>query len=39
MNEHRRMYEAIASGNAEMAQELATAHIVQSKRYLIEGEN
>ena len=39
MNEHRRMYEAIASGNAELAQELATAHIVQSKRYLIEGEN
>ena len=39
MNEHRRMYEAIASGNAELAQELATAHIVQSKRYLIEGED
>ena len=39
MNEHRKMYEAIASGNAELAQELATAHIVQSKRYLIEGED
>ena len=39
MNEHRKMYEAIASGNAELAQELATAHIVHSKRYLIEGED
>ena len=39
MNEHRKMYQAIASGNAELAQELATAHIVQSKRYLIEGED
>ena len=39
MNEHRKMYEAIASGNADLAQELATAHIVHSKRYLIEGEN
>jgi len=38
MNEHRKMYEAIASGNAELAQELATAHIVHSKRYLIEGD-
>ncbi len=38
MNEHRKMYEAIASGNAELAQELATAHIVQSKRHLIEGD-
>ena len=39
MNEHRKMYEAIASGNAELAEELATAHIVHAKRYLIEGEN
>ncbi len=39
MNEHRKMYEAIASGNAELAEELATAHIVSAKRYLIEGEN
>ena len=38
MNEHRKMYEAIASGNAELAQELATAHIVHSKRHLIEGD-
>ncbi len=39
MNEHRKMYEAIASGNAELAQELATAHIVHAKRHLIEGED
>ena len=38
MNEHRKMYEAIASGNAELAEELATAHIVSAKRHLIEGE-
>ena len=38
MNEHRKMYEAIASGNAELAEELATAHIVSAKRHMIEGE-
>ena len=38
MNEHRKMYEAIASGNAELAQELATAHIVSAKQHLIGGE-
>ena len=38
MNEHRKMYEAIASGNAELAEELATAHIVSAKRHLIGGE-
>ena len=39
MNEHRAIFEAIVSGNAELAEELATEHIVHSKRYLIEGEN
>ena len=39
MNEHRAMYEAIASGNAELAERLATAHIVKAKRHMIEGEN
>ena len=39
MNEHRQMFDAIAHGNADLALELATAHIVQAKRYLIEGEN
>ncbi len=38
MHEHRKMYEAIASGNAELAEELATAHIVSAKRHMIEGE-
>ena len=38
MNEHRKMYEAIASGNAELAEALATAHIVSAKRHMIEGE-
>ena len=39
MNEHKAIFQAISSGNAELAQELATAHIVHAKRYLIEGEN
>ena len=39
MREHREMYEAIASGNAELAQELTTRHITNAKRHMIEGEN
>ena len=39
MNEHRRMFEAIASGNAELAQELATQHIIQASRHMIEGDD
>ena len=39
MNEHKAIFQAISSGNAELAQELATTHIVHAKRYLIEGEN
>ena len=39
MNEHKQMYEAIASGNAELAQELATAHIVHAKEHMIGGKN
>ena len=39
MNEHRAMFEAIASGNAKLAEQLATAHIVKAKRHMIEGEN
>ena len=39
MHEHHAIFEAIVSGNAELAEELATEHIVHSKRYLIEGEN
>ena len=37
--EHYEIYQAIASGNAELAQELTTAHIVHAKRHMIEGEN
>ena len=39
MNEHKAIFQAISSGNAELAQELATAHIIHAKRYLMEGEN
>ena len=39
MNEHKQMYEAIASGNAELAQELATAHIVHAKEHMIGGKD
>ena len=39
MHEHRAMYEAIASGNAELAQELTTRHITNAKRHMTEGEN
>ena len=39
MNEHRRLFEAIASGNAELAQELATQHIIKARRHMIEGDD
>ena len=39
MNEHKKLYEAIAAGDAELAQELATAHIIHAKRHLIEGDD
>ena len=39
MNEHRKMFEAIASGNAELAQELATQHIINASRHMIEGDD
>ena len=39
MREHREMYEAIASGNAELAMELSTQHIINAKRHMIKGEN
>ena len=39
MNEHKAIFQAIASRNAELAQELATAHIFHSKQYMLEGEN
>ena len=39
MREHRAIYEAIASGNAELAQELATQHIIHASRHMIEGDD
>ena len=39
MKQHKALYEAIAAGNAELAQELATAHIIHAKRHMIEGED
>ena len=39
MQEHKAMYEAIANGDADLAEKLATAHIVSAKRHLIEGED
>ena len=37
MKEHRQMYEAIVSGNAELAMELTTQHIKNAKIHMIEG--
>ena len=39
MNEHKAIFQAIASRNAELAQELATDHIFHAKQYMLEGEN
>ena len=39
MNEHKAIFHAIASRNAELAQELATDHIFHAKQYMLEGEN
>ena len=38
MKQHKQLYEAIAAGNAELAQELATAHIIHAKEHMIGGE-
>ena len=39
MNEHRAIFEAIASGNAEQAEQLTTQHIISAKEHMIGGEN
>ena len=36
MKEHRAMYEAIISGNAELAEELTTKHIMNAKKHMME---
>jgi len=38
MKEHRQMYEAIVSGNAELAMELTTQHIKNAKEHMIGGD-
>ena len=38
MNQHKAIFQAIASGNAELAQELTTAHINHAKQHMVEGE-
>ena len=35
MKEHRAIYDAIMSGNAELAQQLATAHIAEAKVHML----
>ena len=37
MKEHRDMYDAIISGNAELAMELTTQHIANAKIYMMKG--
>ena len=37
--EHYAIYEAIAAGNAELAQELMTKHIIHAKQHMIAEEN
>ena len=37
MKEHRAMYEAIISGNAELAMKLTTQHIANAKIHMMEG--
>ena len=39
MNQHKAIFQAIASGNAELAQELTTAHIIHAKEHMLEGDN
>ena len=37
MKEHRAMYEAIISGDANLAMELTTQHIANAKIHMLEG--
>lgn len=39
MREHREMYEAIVSGNADLAKELTTKHIENAKEHMLGGIN
>ena len=37
INEHRKIFDAIASGNAELAEKLTVAHIENAKKNMLEG--
>ena len=39
MNEHKRIFQAIASGDAKLAEELTTQHIIHAKEHMIGGED
>ncbi len=39
MNEHKAIFEAIASGDARLAEELTTQHIIHAKEHMIGGED
>lgn len=39
LSEHRQIYEAIMSGNADLAMELTTKHIQNAKAHMIKGVN
>ena len=39
MNEHKQIFQAIASGDAKLAEELTTQHIIHAKEHMIGGED
>ena len=39
MNEHKQIFQAIASGDAKLAEELTTKHIIHAKEHMIGGED
>ena len=39
MNEHKAIFQAIASGDAKLAEELTTKHIIHAKEHMIGGED
>ena len=39
MNEHKQIFQAIANGDAKLAEELTTQHIIHAKEHMIGGED
>ena len=39
MNEHKQIFQAIASGDAKLAEELTTQHIIHAKEHMIGGDD